>query len=309
MKSWVRKIVNRFYSCRFSYSTFCSSGSPIFDSAGGCPLAQTLVEGGLKVLLVERGRGKRPNSSKSIVDTWNAIRSDCAEVIRSVDGISIISGNCLGGATSFNLGMYVEETPRWVVDHLGKGFGTEDEVADAFEWVRDRIGAAPTHENIGSGAEEYIRSSLQTFKDPGNFEIGNVSSSGSPRLQQGQVWRTYSIFDPVTGERNSADRILDLDNDKLEIRSNTKVVEILFDGDSGVPSIASGDKKETPRARCVKFESSEIQCVREGGRIYIAAGAVHTVELLLKSGIKRGGKVDNSQVRSLCSCGSRHLRR
>ena len=280
---------------------FCSvhAVSYGFDRAGGCPLAQTLVEGGLNVLLVERGSGKRPKSSEFISDTWHAIRSDCAEVIRSVDGVSIISGNCLGGATSFNLGMYVEETPEWVVDHLGNGFGTEDEIADAFEWVRDRIGAAPTHEDIGSGADKYIRASLQTFKDPGNFETGNVSSSGSPRLQQGKVWRTYSIFDPITGERNSADRILDLDNEKLEIRSNTKVIEILFDGDSDVPPVGSGDKTGTPRARCVKFESREIQCVREGGRIYLAAGALHTVELLLKSGIKRGGRVDNSQVRSL----------
>ena len=47
----------------------------------------------------------------------------------------MFTGNCIGGATSFNLGMYIEEQPKWIVDNFGAGFGTEDEVAGAYEWV------------------------------------------------------------------------------------------------------------------------------------------------------------------------------
>jgi choline dehydrogenase-like flavoprotein len=53
-----------------------------------------------------------------------------------------------------------------------------------------------------------------------------------------------------------------------------------------------------PRARCVKLASFEQLCVKESGRIYLAAGAFHTPELLMKSGIGKGGdRVDNPEVR------------
>ena len=99
-------------------------------------MAQTLIEGGLKTLLIERGSANKLPESESIVDAWDALTSPCAELIRSVDGQAIILGNCLGGATSFNLGMYIEETPEWIVEQMGEGFGSEAQVAAAFEWVR-----------------------------------------------------------------------------------------------------------------------------------------------------------------------------
>ena len=60
-----------------------------------------------------------------------------------------------------------------------------------------------------------------------------------------------------------------------------------------------------PRARCVKykdgnslFRSTNEVCVKDGGRIYLAAGALYTPALLMKSGIKEGGKIyNNDQVR------------
>jgi len=107
------------------------------DSAGGCALAQSLVESRdeIKVLLVERGTGETLTETETIVDAWDAIRSECAEVLQTTDGISIISGNCLGGATKFNLGMYVEETPEWIIENMGIGFASEEEIVSSYEWV------------------------------------------------------------------------------------------------------------------------------------------------------------------------------
>ena len=43
-------------------------------SAGGCPLAETLAEAGLSVLLLERGSGVLPPETANKRDTWDAVR-------------------------------------------------------------------------------------------------------------------------------------------------------------------------------------------------------------------------------------------
>lgn len=62
-------------------------------------------------------------------------QSECNEVLRGVNGMALPVGNCLGGATTINLGLYGEETPAWIVEHMGEGFGSEAEILEAFEWV------------------------------------------------------------------------------------------------------------------------------------------------------------------------------
>ena len=128
-------------------------------------MAETLAEAGLSVLLLERGSGVLPPETANKRDTWDAVRccsttgttilptvlaitgshsllpwqlqlrSECSETIRGQDGIAMFTGNCIGGATSFNLGMYIEEQPSWIVQNFGAGFGTEDEVDKAYKWV------------------------------------------------------------------------------------------------------------------------------------------------------------------------------
>jgi len=98
-------------------------------------LAETLAEAGLAVLLVERGTGTPPPETANLRDAWDALRSECSQVVHANGGIALPVGNCLGGATSFNLGMYIEEKPSWIVEHFGVGFGTEQEVTEAYEWV------------------------------------------------------------------------------------------------------------------------------------------------------------------------------
>jgi len=56
-----------------------------YRRAGGCALTQTLIEGGLRTLLVERGSAEKLPESENIIDAWDALRSECAEVIRSED--------------------------------------------------------------------------------------------------------------------------------------------------------------------------------------------------------------------------------
>ena len=159
----------------------------------------------------------------------------------------------------------------------------------------------PTAEAPGSPFETYIKESIKTFANPGGFGLGTVGSEGSPRIEPGKAWRTYTTFDPSNGLRRSAGTILNFDQANLSLNSNTEVTEILFDGDLGVPFARTSD---TPRARCIRtaarglFTPQKIICVREGGRIYVTAGSILSAALLLKSGVGPGMRnVDNKEVR------------
>jgi hypothetical protein len=63
--------------------------------AGGCPLAKTLVDGGQKVLLIERGKERNP-VTYNIKTSGAALQDECAEKFSS-DGVVLAVGNCMGG--------------------------------------------------------------------------------------------------------------------------------------------------------------------------------------------------------------------
>ena len=160
--------------------------------------------------------------------------------------------------------------------------------------------AAPATERADSVTNAYIQSVITTFENPGMFNVGDVSTTGSPRIAERSIWRTYSTFDSQTGDRRSADTMLNRQLENLVVRADTNVNNILFDGDFGVPFEKRSD---IPRARCVRLEGTysfvpeEILCVRHGGRIYLAAGAIYSPTLLLNSGIGPGKEiVDNPEV-------------
>ena len=81
--------------------TFCS-GLLFFSEcragAGGCALAQTLVEGGKYVLLLERG-DERSATTTNILNAGEALFDVCTESFVSTDGVVVATGNCMGGAT------------------------------------------------------------------------------------------------------------------------------------------------------------------------------------------------------------------
>jgi len=200
----------------------------------------------------------------------------------------------LGGATTVNGGAWIEETPEFLIDQFGSEFATATEITAAYDWVREGVGVTPTAQPEGSTSEEYIQAVVDTFAEKG-FEIGAVDT-GDPRVQPGKVWRTYSAYEALTGTRRTVAKILDRNNANLDLRLNTEVIEILFDGDLGVPR-TSDPPTNVPRARCVRLASWEIQCVKEGGRIYVAASAIHTPALLLRSGVgPNGARVDNPRI-------------
>jgi len=267
------------------------------SGAGGCPLAQTLIEAGLKVLLVERGKERNPVTD-NIATSSSAVLDECTETFVSQDGIVVADGNCLGGATAINLGVWIEETSDWVHKMFGGDeFGSPQDILDAYQWTRERV-ASPNTQMPGSQTETYIQGLIDAYQNSDDFNLGNVTDEGQPVIDENGVWRTFTTFDPVTGNRRSADTLLDRSSENLDVRTETEVLKVLFDGDFFVPGTANQPTSDVPRARCVLFTSLETACVKPEGRIYVAGGALHTPEILMRSGVgPSGNKVDNSEVR------------
>jgi dienelactone hydrolase len=60
-----------------------------------------MAEGGLKVLLLERG-GERVEASKTLMGAVDALSDKCAESLRSTDGVTVVAGNCMGGTSALD---------------------------------------------------------------------------------------------------------------------------------------------------------------------------------------------------------------
>jgi len=128
------------------------------------------------------------------------------------------------------------------------------------------------------------------YNDSDQFNVVNVDP-GQPNILTDGVWRIHSTFNATSRKRRSADTLLQRDHPRLTVRTKTEVKRILYDGDLGVPLTAQQRRGDKPRARCVRFTSLEVVCVKEEGRVFLAAGAIHTPVLLMKNGIGDGGKV------------------
>ena len=124
---------------------------------------------------------------------------------------------------------------------------------------------------------------------PGIDIATNVDGATVPEFG---IWRPHTIFNNADGERFSADQLLDRQNQNLVVVTEKEVDRIIFE-----------QKGMRYRAKCVRFtdgseDGSDDPCIKKNGRVFLAAGAFHTPELLMKSGIGEGGVIyNNPQVR------------
>ena len=144
--------------------------------------------------------------------------------------------------------------------------------------------APVTRNTPGSKQDIYQTELIRAINEATGIPVANVTP-GTPDLQIDGIWRTHSIFDPDTNRRNSADTLLDWNNPFLHIKLETEVMRVTFEGSE---------------ARCVETRKDgkyKTYCIRNSGRIYLTAGAIHTPRLLVQSGIgPKGDIVDNELV-------------
>lgn len=100
--------------------------------AGGCVAAQAMVDQGKKVLLLERG-GDAPTSTKAdVFSVLNEGKNPCIETFDG-EGVVMATGNCLGGATTYNQGIWIEERSDFLADY--GGLFESGSVQEAFDYV------------------------------------------------------------------------------------------------------------------------------------------------------------------------------
>jgi GMC oxidoreductase len=56
--------------------------------------------------------------------------------------VVVATGSCMGGATSINQGIWILETPQWLIDNVnkvapGEDFFDEATIDDAYKWVTE----------------------------------------------------------------------------------------------------------------------------------------------------------------------------
>lgn len=218
----------------------------------------------------------------------------------------MVTGNCLGGASVINGGAWLEETPEWVRDTVETAVGQSIDtnpvfslasIADAYTWVRTRMGVVASSEQPGSYLATFAGDLANAFAARDEFSFAASGLAGQPEVEGEGIFRTYSLFDE-NGDRHSADQMLDRNLENLDIITGAEVKAITYEGDLlGVPFTVNRRSTGNPVARCVRLTTFEQHCVKPGGRIYITAGAMFTPVLLMNSGIGPSGRrVNNAAV-------------
>lgn len=260
---------------------------------GGCVMAQSIMDldGTKEVLIIERGLEPGPET-KNIVDIAIVNFDPCIEKYVSTDGMLIGTGNCFGGATMMNTGVWVEEHPEWILERIAEltdePFFNASEIQEAIDWVRDVVMPTAQIEPDGSVLDEVVNQLFNASASLGYGPNPLNELPGSSVYLEDTSFRGFSIFNNVTGDRRAAGDILNRNHPKLTVMLNTTVDKVIFDNTT---------------ATCVAIVGGEDICVKSGGRIYLTAGPFHTPELLIKSGIGPGGElVDNAEASTITVC-------
>ncbi|CEM21190.1 unnamed protein product [Vitrella brassicaformis CCMP3155] len=280
--------------------------------AAGIPLAYTLAENGKDVLLIERGGPRKDNpEDTTTISQWGSalLNKDIAQEIRTLDKQITNVASILSGGTALSGGVQIEEVPEYF-DHLRDKFDADfDEklVNESYAWTRERVGQVMGYPDL------YGDAWIGALQDLG---FGPFAGE-SPSIANGS-WNGYSLFEN-DGKKLSPDRFrratdvipLERPLDSLKILTRHNALRVEFD---------TSDETGNPKATCVVYTKSpdafetidsranaglpvrpslfdkwkkvddtdadlRRACIREGGEIFISAGAILSPVILMNSGV------------------------
>ncbi|KAF8820035.1 hypothetical protein IE077_003657 [Cardiosporidium cionae] len=224
--------------------------------AAGCPLAFTLASAGYSTLLIERG-SSRSSTSETLDINGAGIgisNGSISQLITTPQGVRTHIANVLGGGTSINIAIFIEELNEYF-DYLEKSFPEVSwdakMVKEAYQWVENKVA------NIMPQSLPYGKAwqlSLESIGFSPNEDIlqGNSSFiSPSKQIQLGKMWRAFSLFNSSNNySRMSADTFLFTEN-----QTYPENLTVILDHTVTKVDFSSGD---IPTAECVKYEKSSI---------------------------------------------------
>ncbi|KYK68766.1 GMC oxidoreductase [Toxoplasma gondii TgCatPRC2] len=225
--------------------------------ATGCPLARTLSEGGKRVLLIERGKErsfeKTPNAM-TMQGTGRVIQDeDISQPIITTQGVRIHTANIMGGGTSINMAIVIEETNEYF-DHLNEAYGYNwdiDRVNEAYNWISQNYFPMPQDVPFaGAWTKSLLARGYTPWTSAGQRYTGGTLPTAY-RLHMGYAWGGGSLFRPDKGGfRMASDTLLGEDSGKKRNKNLTVLTEhtvqrIRFAVDGTVPRAVCVDYRKT----------------------------------------------------------------
>jgi choline dehydrogenase-like flavoprotein len=241
----------------------------IGSGAGGSVIACRAAQAGRSVLLVERGpylRAAQMNDSE--IDMIPRLYKDGGLQMNSGLDMFILQGTCVGGSTTLS-NMVMMRAPRHVLASWRR-FGAEideEALARSYETVDRELGTSEADASTHSGttrrfvegarslglSPQRMRKALGACRGCGNCNIGCAFDTKRSALATYVPW----------AERHGARVLAETEVDRIETRGGRAVAVHVRTGRSREPS--------TIVAR----------------QVVLAAGAINSSELLLKSGVRK----------------------
>ncbi|CEM26374.1 unnamed protein product [Vitrella brassicaformis CCMP3155] len=297
--------------------------------AAGTGLAFTLAESGYDVCIYERGDYRTKTYPGQTIDGFSdtLVYPKIGQIYITTEGVRSHVANILSGGTALSAGIHIEEEPDYY-RYVEREFSTkkgkvefyQDLVDEAFEWIEKSLPA-----DLVSYDPAYTPHYLEAL-----IAAGLGPDRGSNRKVPLGAVRAGSLFEndgkemSPHRERRGSDVLLwagdpSKNGGSLTVRVRQTVLELEFDHDS--MKGAKDKKGGRPKAVCIIYADSpdklpledslanqmgikkvltdeekpmnrKRQCVSPGGEIWMAAGAVLSPVLMMRSGVGPKDVVD-----------------
>lgn len=253
--------------------------------AAGCSAAWYLIQQNYSVLVLERGKNNREISETLHLSDWPAVvNTEAAEMIRFKEGVLGLVGNTLGGGSSVNDVLYIEEN----IDYFKEIFNGSDINFDglylSYKTLADELVMGELQPEMGLAW-------YQALNQSGN---GPMNDHSLPRVNG--TWIPYTGFNYSQGHdaksrwRNSAAELLHRSDENPYLTVQTQML---------VHKIEMDKTQQPPRAigvlvqnvsGCSKPCSRTKQLITATKAVLLMTGTIATPQLLMLSGI--GPKVE-----------------
>jgi choline dehydrogenase-like flavoprotein len=241
----------------------------IGSGAGGSVIACRAAQAGRSVLLVERGPYVRPSQmNDSEIDMVPLLYKDGGLQMNSGMDMFILQGTCVGGSTTLS-NMVMMRAPEDVLSQWNR-YGAELDVASlsrSYETIEREIGAAEADlAHASGGTMRFIEGARSLGLSPKRMRkaLGDCQGCGNCNIgcAFGAKRSTLSTYVPWA-ERCGARVLAETEVDRIETRGRRAVAV----------HVRAGRERE-----CQRIVAKQV---------VVAAGAINSSALLLKSGLRR----------------------
>jgi choline dehydrogenase len=296
---------------RFSHAKISDSYDFVVVGAGsaGCVLARKLADGGFSVLLIESGRDEHTRSevSRDLPGWFGLLTNDRFDYDLTTDvqpgmaarKLQYGRGHVLGGSSTINALMWVlgheADFNDWANKHGATGwdwatlkphFHALESFADGAEGARGKSGPFSVR-TVGQKSAQHTAflKAAVACGIKANADYNSGDNSGIALCQQNsradntRCDAFTAMIEPYLARTDS--------RNNLHVVDEARVERILFDGDTATGVVF----------KCSAWPGLGAFSVRARREVLLSAGAVHTPQLLMLSGIGPAAELKKHGIR------------